>query len=376
MWRSRRKYAARVSEGLEKAYAEASVEEIPLREGRFVFLSDQHRGSGDRADDFRVCQKIYHASLGYYDSLRYRLGLLGDVEELWQRLLLVIVDRYEGTLELEARFFKDGRGIRILGNHDEALAWPWHRSLIAKYLHGAPLEESRLLRLVGEQGEAVGEILLVHGHQGTNYNWLDRFVVKWIWTPMQRLTGIKLGTPSTDHGIRKTHELSLYKWAAGRPGLLLVCGHTHHPVFMSAAWEQTVRQELESLRSEGAPAETVAMKEAELHWITAEMDELRDSLPANPKPCYFNTGCCSFHDGSITGVELDNGVIRLVRWTGESGSPERLILREAELASLFQTWRLGEQADPAEQVRAAEALVAENGDRAGTAPPDDEVDGR
>lgn len=361
MWRSRRKYAAKVSAGLDEAYAAAPVTEVPLRSERFVFLSDQHRGAGDRADDFRLCQKIYHAALGYYDSLRYRLGLLGDVEELWQRLLIVIADRYEGTLELEARFFRAGRGIRILGNHDESLARPWHRSLISKYLHGSPLEESRLLRFVDEGGDAVGEILLVHGHQGTHYTWLDRWVVKWIWTPMQRLTGIKLGTPATDHGIRKTHELSLYKWAAGRPGLLLVCGHTHHPVFMSAAWEQTVRQELETLVGEGAPAETIAMKEAELHWITAEMDELRDALPSNPKPCYFNTGCCSYHDGSITGVEIDHGLIRLVRWTGDSGSPERSVLREAELANIFQIWRLGDRADPEEQARAAEAIVADNG---------------
>jgi len=362
MWRSRRKYALNVSHGLDKAYKEAKVETVSLREGRSVCFSDHHRGAGDRADDFRPCQKIYHAALGYYDSLRYRLALLGDVEELWQRLLLVIVDRYEGTLELESRFFKDGRGLRILGNHDEHLSWPWHRSLVAKFLHGASLEESRLIRLVdgeGGDGAPLGEILLVHGHQGTNYTWLDRFVVKWIWTPMQRLTGIKLGTPATDHAIRKTHELSLYKWAAGRPGLLLICGHTHHPVFMSSAWEQSVRQDLESLRAAGATPETLAMKEAELHWITAEMDEMRDALPDNPKPCYFNTGCCSFHDGSITGVEIAEGNIRLVRWTGESGTPVRIVLREAELASLFKVWRLGEQADQAEQLRAAKALVGE-----------------
>ena len=40
----------------------------------------EFRGTGDRADDFRRCQKIYHAALGYYDSLEYRLLLLGDVE--------------------------------------------------------------------------------------------------------------------------------------------------------------------------------------------------------------------------------------------------------------------------------------------------------
>jgi hypothetical protein len=33
-------------------------------------------------------------------------------------------------------------------------------------------------------------------------------------------------------------------------------------------------------------------------------------------PCYFNTGCCSFPDGDITGLEIADGEIRLVRWPG------------------------------------------------------------
>ena len=37
------------------------------------------------------------------------------------------------------------------------------------------------------------------------------------------------------------------------------------------------------------------------------------ALPGT-KPSYFNTGCCSFSDRSITGIEIAGGEIRLVRW--------------------------------------------------------------
>jgi UDP-2,3-diacylglucosamine pyrophosphatase LpxH len=335
MWRSRTRYHERVAAGLDKARGEAPVETVPAAEARIVIFSDLHRGVGDRADDFRPCRKIYHAALGYYASLDFRLFLLGDIEELWERLLVGIVDEYEGTLELEKRFFDRGKATRFLGNHDEALAWPWNRKIIDRYTNDAPLREGLRLRLTDPEGVVMGEILFVHGHQGIHYTWFDQFMVKRFWVPIQKVTGLAVGTPSTDHGIRLTHERALYNWAAEQRNLMLVCGHTHHPVFMSAAWEQTLRRELEAMRSGGAPPETIAMKEAELHWVAADMDEMKSALPSDPRPCYFNTGCCSYYDGTITGIEIADGRIRLVRWSGAVGAPRREGLREAELASIL-----------------------------------------
>lgn len=335
MWRSRNRYIERVAAGLDRAKADARVETVPVDEVRMIVFSDLHRGAGDRADDFRPCRKIYHAALGYYAALGYRLVLLGDVEELWERLLVSVVGRYEGTLQLEKRFFDRGMGVRIVGNHDEALRWPWNRRVIDRYTNGAPLREGLTLRLTGAGGAELGEILLVHGHQGITYTWLDRFLVKRFWVPVQKLTGLAVGTPSTDHSIRLTHELALYDWASRQDGLLLICGHTHHPVFMSSAWEQTLRRELDRLKLTGAAPETIAMTEAEVHWAAADLDELKSALPTEARPCYFNAGCCSFYDGSITGIEIASGRIRLVRWSGERGAPERFELREAELAGLF-----------------------------------------
>ena len=41
-----------------------------------------------------------------------------------------------------------------------------------------------------------------------------------------------------------------------------------------------------------------------------------------PLPCYFNTGCCSYGDGDVTGIEISGGLIRLVRWLNDESKPE------------------------------------------------------
>jgi hypothetical protein len=52
-------------------------------------------------------------------------------------------------------------------------------------------------------------------------------------------------------------------------------------------------------------------------------------------PSYFNTGCCCFSDGDITGIEITEGVIRLVKWDQEGKNVNRIILEEAQLDYLF-----------------------------------------
>jgi hypothetical protein len=37
------------------------------------------------------------------------------------------------------------------------------------------------------------------------------------------------------------------------------------------------------------------------------------------RPSYFNTGCCSFGDGDVTGLEFAGGQVRLVRWLDDGG---------------------------------------------------------
>jgi len=53
------------------------------------------------------------------------------------------------------------------------------------------------------------------------------------------------------------------------------------------------------------------------------------------KPCYFNTGCCSFLDGDVTGIDIADGEIRLVRFPNDRAQPEPEILTSASLGRVF-----------------------------------------
>src|SRR6185295_8318677 len=52
------------------------------------------------------------------------------------------------------------------------------------------------------------------------------------------------------------------------------------------------------------------------------------------KSSYFNSGCCCFSDGDITGLEIENGFIRLIKWSLEDESPQRSALEEISLVEL------------------------------------------
>ena len=56
------------------------------------------------------------------------------------------------------------------------------------------------------------------------------------------------------------------------------------------------------------------------------------TLPGR-KPSYFNSGCCAYSDGSITGIELSGGELRLVRWAGTP--PARAQVFSASLADVL-----------------------------------------
>ena len=75
------------------------------------------------------------------------------------------------------------------------------------------------------------------------------------------------------------------------------------------------------------------------------------------RPHYFNTGCCSFLDGDVTGLELADGEIRLVRWPDNSGAPKPQVLRRAALADVFAALAEEVEMDEAASVPADEAVT-------------------
>jgi hypothetical protein len=55
-------------------------------------------------------------------------------------------------------------------------------------------------------------------------------------------------------------------------------------------------------------------------------------------PSYFNTGCCCFVDGDITGIEIADGDIRLIKWEQEKegAASTRKVLESSALSYIFE----------------------------------------
>ena len=343
-----KQYEQEIHEGLECSYKLAKAKKnelhVSIEDVRLVLFSDLHRGVRDGADDFWRCERAYCAALGYYLESGYSLILLGDAEELWECRPRSVVNAYRATLLLEAEFHKSNRYHRISGNHDDY----WEEESGVRKLLG-PLFGSNLtirenMRIIFDQSQQpTGEILVVHGHQGDylcdRAGKFSKFFVRNFWRPFQRLTNIKSTTPASNHELRDDHGMAMYSWAEMKKGLLLIAGHTHKPVFESKDHAARIEAELKQARAEGKSTDAVAKYRAQLELVKAQGRENKEGGFSMSKPCYFNTGCCSFSDGDVTGVEIADQEIRLVRWPDDEGNPERKILHKAKLRDVLDSVR-------------------------------------
>ena len=198
-----------------------------------------------------------------------------------------------------------------------------------------------------DEGQKMGELFLLHGHQGTlesdRWSWLSRFFVRHVWRPFQRLTGFSLNTPSEDWDLRLAHNIALYSWAERQRKLVLIAGHTHRPVFKSQSHEAQVLAEMAALKAElrRPPTEEqlldLAELAAQLEWVRAQEQQQPHSeqQAVMAKPCYFNTGCSSYLDGDVTGIEIAGGQIRLVRFPDDEGRPRPQTLAGTSLKDVL-----------------------------------------
>jgi len=183
---------------------------------------------------------------------------------------------------------------------------------------------------------------LVHGHQGTFESdkiWrVSRLFLRYIYAPIaQRLLKWgKAATPAEEYCLREEHDRTMYEWAAGQSRLALIAGHTHRPVWSSRTHLDKLEAELQALeqaqpRDEGA---IVAKKQeiVDRRERTGVCDEAVAKVPKQ-KPCYFNTGCCRFKGGTITGLELEDGTLRLIKWT--KGNPTGELLEEEKVETIL-----------------------------------------
>jgi UDP-2,3-diacylglucosamine pyrophosphatase LpxH len=339
----------RIDKALSAAYADAQeIAPFEVDRGRIVILSDQHRGARNGADDFVPAETAYNAALDHYYAQGYLLTVLGDAEELWEERPEVVLKAHEKSLRNEVRFHQDGRYLRVHGNHDDA----WLSERVTQK-HLVPLFGSLPRMATGyrmkvvDRGKPLGEFFLTHGHQGTGdsdrFAGLSKLIVRYLWRPLQRLTRYSFNTPSTDFSLREHHDQTMYSWAAGRHNTVLIVGHTHRPVFKSqkhsVQLKRAIAQLETQLKERGDDSELLHQLNdlrLRLEHVLKQDGQSADQEDADmSKPCYFNTGCCCFPDGDITGIELIGSEIRLVRWSNTPDKQQKILARTS-LRDVFE----------------------------------------
>jgi UDP-2,3-diacylglucosamine pyrophosphatase LpxH len=305
---------------------------------RVIIFSDQHRGARDGADDFAVCENSYLTALEYYNNEKFYYINLGDCEELWENTLFTIAKHNEAVFEKEKLFISRDAYCKVFGNHDlfwdnDPLVPAWLKKIYGKVIR---IFTGVLVRVDFSSGKYL-DIFCTHGHQGdrqSDGNAFSKWFVSYIWGPLQKLLEINTNDPSANDNLKTLHNIYMYDWSAAQDNILLVTGHTHQPVFNSMTHLERLYQQLEKAHTLN-DADAQKKIEAEIPRRKREYDFVNQSFD-KMKPTYFNSGCCCFEDGTITGIEISDGFIRLVKWSLVNGKPERTVAEEEKLDSLAQ----------------------------------------
>ena len=373
LWFSRKFTSRPERSRIFKALAELfrNIKEEPGKKGvvlslkentRIIIFSDHHRGAKNGADDFMKAETAYLAALDYYFENKFQYISLGDSEELWENTLSQVKKNNTLTFEAEKRFILKDKFFKVFGNHDLY----WDNSPIAsqqlKAIYGKKLRVFEGIILEKDNKEvhipekktndpfsifkikpdADNEalpiadcpltIFLTHGHQGdasSDGNWFSKFFVANIWAPLQSYLRINFNTPAYDEDLKTAHNLIMYEWSAKYNNLVLITGHTHQPVFESLTHpERLYRQLGDAIKTNRAD---------EVKTIEEEIKRRGRNYKTTPaqyltlKPSYFNSGCCCFRDGDITGIEITYEKIALVKWNIHK---QRVVLEETTLNKL------------------------------------------
>jgi UDP-2,3-diacylglucosamine pyrophosphatase LpxH len=314
-------YQKNINRGLDKAFERAISVSLSLSTDRIIIFSDHHKGGDDGADDFKNCADNYRAALNHYKAREYTLLILGDGEELWEYSANEVIGSYPDIFLTEKFFHDADRHMRFYGNHDN----DWENPTAVKkhlrtFFRDIVVHEGVKFH-VTDGNNILGTMFLVHGHQGSTFS--DRLInisrpfVRYVWRPIQNITKFRSTPPAKDWRLRGKHNIAMYNWAVQKSGVLLVAGHTHKPNFPSGNQVAYFSQEYNEALSNRSAV------------VDEDLEEARESLAfakAQEQPCYLNSGCCSFEDGDITGIEIETGQVRLVRWSSSTGTPVRSVL--------------------------------------------------
>jgi hypothetical protein len=329
---------------LEKARRDERI--LLGKRHRIVIFSDMHKGIGNPADAFPQCRQAYLGALDHYFQEGFTLVVLGDAEELWEEKVAEVIQHNRAVLLSEARFYPE-RYLRLTGNHDNA----WEdlalvRQYLDEFFPGIIPKRAVLLELPATPGRPTGgEILLAHGHQGTLDSDFFDFVppaVLPLYRDLQNLTNFGRTTPSRDVCLRSLQDNQMYRWVSRQAGLILIAGHTHRPIWSSMSHLERLVARLSALL-ELAPEDQPPDYAQQISDLAEEIRRREQKYPPcndtiKTRPSYFNTGCCIYEDGDITGIEIQDSRIRLIKWGPQADAPEQIIrtpLEEAPLAEIF-----------------------------------------
>jgi predicted phosphodiesterase len=321
---------------LEKPGKRGLVIPFNSKGGKFVILSDQHKGARDDADDFALAEKNYLAALDYYNQNSFTYINLGDSEELWENLFLTVKHHNKATFEKEKLFLDRNAFVKIFGNHD--LYWDNDplASVSLYQIYGKAISIYEGIILQTTINNKPLSIYMTHGHQGdlqSDGNWFSKWFVSNVWAPVQSYLKINPNTPANNDDLKTAHNQMMYEWSAKQQNTVLITGHTHQPVFQSLTHiESLYIQRVRAKKAHDIAA--ITQLEAE---ITKRHLKNDSSLNfTGYRPTYFNSGCCCFDDGDITGIEIADGFIRLIKWEYDKDKNSvREVLEERDLEALL-----------------------------------------
>ncbi|MEO8569517.1 MAG: metallophosphoesterase [Ginsengibacter sp.] len=288
--------------------------EVDFSADKFIIFSDHHKGNRDHGDDFAGNEKNYLAALDFYYSNQFHYINLGDSEELWKYKPEQVISKNVTALKSEARFHDRGKYFKTFGNHDLTWKDKIEVSKWFKNIFDLPLPVWEGILLHSEFSNKSLSVFLTHGHQGdklSDNNSFSTWLVSHIWRPFQRYLEINVNTPAKDFVLRDRHNIMMYEWSSHKKDLVLITGHTHKPVFAAGLYSDHPNNTINENKIENSSNRT----------------KLR--------PTYFNSGCCCYNDGDITGIEIGDGKISLVKWHWDNDNSIRTVLEEVELEKLI-----------------------------------------
>ena len=272
---------------LNNAYNNAKV--IAFNDqSKFILFSDCHRGDNSFADDFANNRNIYFHALNHYYSQGFDYCELGDGDELWEHLSFTpILEAHKNVFMLLKQFHEEERLHMIWGNHDMVYRNPEYvEKHLSTYFDEKIGEDVELFcniqfheGIILKHAETGQELFLMHGHQADWWNYTfwkwSRFMVRVLWKPLNVMGIADPTSPAKNYKELIKIERRTKNWIAEHNNRITIAGHTHRPRF--------------------------------------------------PKPGeipFFNDGSC-VHPRSITGIEIEQGEISLIKWqisTSEDGT--------------------------------------------------------